>query len=545
MKRISILVLALLTVVGCKEVNQVNEVRTTSFSWNSATIYFLLPDRFYNADHTNDLNFERTKEAAVLRGFEGGDLKGITKKINEGYFTNLGINAIWFTPVVEQIHDATDEGTGLTYGYHGYWAKDWTSIDPNFGDFNDLQELVETAHQKGIRIILDVVANHTGPVTAIDPVWPSDWVRTEPACDYSNYEMTTACTLVENLPDILTESNQEVALPEALISKWKAEGRYEQELKELESYFSKTGYKRTPNAYLVKWLTDYVRELGIDGYRVDTAKHASENVWVMLREQADQAFATWKEENPSKVLDQTPFYMTGEVSGYTISNGLSYDFGDKIVDYYNNAGFNSLINFGLKNEADQPYEEIFSKYNDILHNELKGYSVLNFLSSHDEAHPYDSTRAKSFRAANVLLLTPGASQVYYGDESNRPLKVAGAIGDANLRSLMNWEDIENDIAIQENLVHWQKVGKFRANHPAIGAGHHQMLSESPYSFSRILNQDKVIIGLDLSIGIKSITVGSVFADGVLVTDAYSGNSAVVKNGTVEIDSPYSLVLLSE
>jgi alpha-amylase len=60
-------------------------------------------------------------------------IKGITKKIDEGYFDKLGINAIWFTPIVEQIHDAVDEGTGLSYPFHGYWARDWTALDPNFG----------------------------------------------------------------------------------------------------------------------------------------------------------------------------------------------------------------------------------------------------------------------------------------------------------------------------------------------------------------------------------------------------------------------------
>lgn len=544
MKRLSIIAVALLTMVSCKETNQ-QQVPTSStpFLWSAATVYFLLPDRFYNADSSNDVNFNRTKEAAFLRGFEGGDLKGITKKIEQGYFTDLGVNAIWFTPVVEQIHDATDEGTGLTYGYHGYWAKDWTTIDPNFGNMDDLKELVDTAHQNQIRIILDVVANHTGPVTEMDPVWPSNWVRTEPACDYSNYQMTTACTLVKNLPDVLTESNQEVSLPELLVDKWKSEDRYDQEIKELEMFFNQTGYKKTPNAYLVKWLTDYVRELGIDGFRVDTAKHATENVWMMLREQADEAFAVWKQNNPSKVLDDNPFFMTGEVSGYSISNGLNYNFGDKIVDYFNNAGFNSLINFGLKNDADLPYEVLFSKYNSLLQNELSGYSVLNFLASHDEGHPYDIERSNSSRAANVLLLSPGASQIYYGDESNRPLIIEGANGDANLRSNMNWDAIANDASVQANLLHWQKLGQFRAKHPAVGAGRHQMISESPYSFSRILNNDKVVVGLDLSTGIKTISVGSVFEEGETLSDDYSGSTAVVSNGNVTINSPFSIVLL--
>ena len=89
-------------------------------------------------------------------------MAGITEKIREGYFTELGINAIWFTPVVEQIHGDTDEGTGNTYAYHGYWARDWTTLDPNFGTYQDLEELVETAHEHGIRILMDVVINHTG-----------------------------------------------------------------------------------------------------------------------------------------------------------------------------------------------------------------------------------------------------------------------------------------------------------------------------------------------------------------------------------------------
>ncbi|MEP2237540.1 MAG: alpha-amylase family glycosyl hydrolase, partial [Maribacter sp.] len=139
--------------------------KNPNFQWEAATVYFLLTDRFNNGNTANDLNFERDEETGKLRGFLGGDIQGITDKINEGYFTDLGVNAIWFTPVVEQIHGATDEGTGNTYGYHGYWAKDWTALDPNFGTNKDLDILIKTAHKNGIRILLDVVLNHTGPIT--------------------------------------------------------------------------------------------------------------------------------------------------------------------------------------------------------------------------------------------------------------------------------------------------------------------------------------------------------------------------------------------
>lgn len=74
---------------------------------------------------------------------------------------------------------------------------------------------------------MDAVINHTGPVTPSDVKWPDEWVRTGPRCTYKGYESTITCTLVDNLPDIKTESTQDVGLPPHLMAKWKAEGRYE------------------------------------------------------------------------------------------------------------------------------------------------------------------------------------------------------------------------------------------------------------------------------------------------------------------------------
>src|SRR6218665_1226585 len=293
----------------------------TPFIWEGASVYFLLTDRFNNGDKSNDVNFNRNKKTGKLRGFEGGDIKGISQKIDEGYFDKLGINAIWFTPIVEQIHGGVDEGTGLSYGFHGYWTRDWTKLDPNFGTEKDLAELVQKAHDHGIRIILDGVINHTGPVTEIDSVWPDDWVRTGPQCDYKTFDGTTACTLVKNLPDILTESNQNVELPAFLVEKWRAEGRYEQEIKELDEFFKRTGYPRAPRYYIIKWLTDYINDFGIDGYRADTVKHTDVNVWSDFKIQCDYAFENWKKNNPSKVLDNNKFYTIAEVYNYGISSG--------------------------------------------------------------------------------------------------------------------------------------------------------------------------------------------------------------------------------
>ena len=518
------------------------------FVWENANVYFLLIDRFNNGDKTNDFSYNRTKPTAKLRGFEGGDIRGIIQKLDEGYFTNLGITAIWMTPVVEQILDGVDEGTGLTYGFHGYWTRDWSALDKSFGTRKDLAELVTKAHAKGIRIMLDAVVNHTGPVTVQDAVYPNDWVRTSPKCVYNSYDTYINCTLVENLPDVKTESNENVALPPFLIEKWKKEGRYEEEVAELDAFFKKTGYPRAPKYYIMKWLADYILDFGIDGYRVDTVKHTTEDVWSDFKKVCDMSFTEFKKNNPKKVLDNNSFFTVGEVYGYNIGGKRIFDFGDKKVDYFAH-GFSSLINFDFRNEAKMNYEPLFSKYSDILNGDLKGKSVMNYVSSHDDGYPFDKKREKTFESGTKLLLAPGISQVYYGDESARSLDIAGTEGDATLRSFMNWDDIKNNLKTIEVQKHWQKLGNFRANHPAIGAGIHKQISQNPYVFSRIYNDkkysDKVVVGLDLPIGKKEISVGTIFKNGDKVTDCYSGKTAIVTNRKAIIDSEFGILLLEK
>ena len=532
---------------ACKK-EMTSKTTNKPFFWESATVYFLLIDRFNNGSKSNDYNYNRNKPTGKLRGFEGGDIRGVIQKLDEGYFDKLGINAIWMTPVVEQIHDGVDEGTGYSYAFHGYWTRDWSALDPSFGTRADLAELVEKAHARGIRIMLDAVINHTGPVTSEDSVYPNDWVRTSPKCAYNSYETYINCTLVENLPDVKTESNENVALPTFLAEKWKKEGRYEKEVASLDAFFKKTGYPRAPKYYIMKWLSDYVTEFGIDGYRVDTAKHTTEDVWSDFKKVCDAAFAEYKKNNPSKVLDNAPFFTVGEVYGYTIGGKKLYDFGDKKVNYFEN-GFTSLINFDFRNEAKMDYEPLFSKYNDILQNDLKGNTVMNYVSSHDDSYPFDKKREKTFESATKLLLAPGISQVYYGDESARSLDIEGTQGDATLRSFMNWNDIDDNSKTQDVLAHWQKLGTFRSNHPSVGGGKHNQITAKPYVFSRTFTQaeytDKVVIGLDLPKGEKEIAVGTIFADGTKVKDAYSGKTAIVTNGKVNLNTAFRILLLEQ
>ena len=195
------------------------------------------------------------------------------------------------------------------------------------------------------------------------------------------------------------------------------------------------------------------------------------------------------------------------------------------------------------------YEELFSKYSNILQNDLKGNTVMNYVSSHDDGYPYDKKREKTFESGTKLLLAPGISQVYYGDESARSLDIEGTQGDATLRSNMNWDDIANNASTKEVMSHWQKLGLFRKRHPAVGAGVHAQISASPYVFSRTFAKgkytDKVVVGLDLVKGEKSISVGTIFPNGSKVKDAYSGKTATVIKGKVTFNTDFDILLLEK
>jgi alpha-amylase len=529
-------------------------VAEPSTFWNSATVYFLLIDRFHNGNTRNDRALGRAQDGAVLRSFAGGDLAGVLQKIEDGYFDSLGVSAIWMTPFVEQIHAGVDEGTGKTYGYHGYWTRDWTAVDPAFGTEDDLRAVVDAAHRHGIRVLMDAVINHSGPPTSQDPAWPEDWVRTGPNCSYKSYTTTVDCTLVATLPDIRTDRDAPVDLPRALLEKWTREGRREAEVAELATFFRRTGYPRAPRYYLIKWLTDWVRELGFDGYRLDTAKHFEPEVSAELKQEAQKALADWRRTHRAELGDYTPtmstlpFYMVGEVYGWETSHGREYNFGDRTVDFFSH-GYDALIDFGFKSDTGSS-DKLFTRYSAAINRgTLDGVSILKYLSSHDDGSPYDRERKDPLGAGTRLLLAPGGAQIYYGDELARPLLVDGAEGDANLRSTMNWEDLARGGTTARVLEHWRKLGRFRRAHPAVGAGVHRTHQVKPYIFSRTLEvdgrTDRVLVAMDQAKGAKRISVFGAFPEGTRLVDGYSGVRGTVKNGVMSVTTASGLVLLAE
>ena len=487
------------------------------FDWHNATVYFVLTDRFENGDPSNDQSYGRHKDGmAEIGTFHGGDLRGLTNKLD--YLQQLGVNALWISAPFEQIHGWVGGGTKGDfphYAYHGYYTQDWTNLDANIGREADLRTLVDSAHQRGIRILFDVVMNHTGYATLADmqefqfgalylsgdevkktlgerwsdwkPAagqtwhsfndyinfsdktgwdkwWGKNWIRTDIG-DYDNPGFDDLTMSLAFLPDIKTESTTASGLPVFYKNKMDTHA------KAIDGY--------TPRDYLTHWLSQWVRDYGIDGFRVDTAKHVELPAWQQLKTEASAALREWKKANPDKALDDKPFWMTGEAWGHGVMQS----------DYYRH-GFDAMINFDYQEQAakavdclaqmDTTWQQMAEK--------LQDFNVLSYLSSHDTR----LFREGGNKAAELLLLAPGAVQIFYGDESSRPFGPTGSDPLQGTRSDMNWQDVSGKSAA--SVAHWQKISQFRARHPAIGAGKQTTLSmKQGYGFVREHGDDKVLV----------------------------------------------------
>jgi len=143
-------------------------------------------------------------------------------------------------------------------------------------------------------------------------------------------------------------------------------------------------------------------------------------------------------------------------------------------------------------------------------------------------------------------MAPGGVQIYYGDELARPMYAGERVyGDAHMRSFMNWQDLKS-ASTQAILAHWQKLGKFRQAHQAVGLGKHQQLNESPYIFTRDLKgSNSVLIAKDLPKGEKTISAYQRFNNGDVVFDHYSNQSAVVSDDKITLNTDFNYLLIAK
>ena len=145
---------------GCMDFKSVEgdqPISTHVADWRDEVIYQIMVDRFADGDRGNDYRVDRTAPAR----YHGGDWLGIEDHL--GYLQHLGVTALWISPIVKNVE--TDAGVD---GYHGYWAQDFTQLNPHFGNLAALRNLVKAAHDRGMKVILDIVVNHLGQLFYYD-----------------------------------------------------------------------------------------------------------------------------------------------------------------------------------------------------------------------------------------------------------------------------------------------------------------------------------------------------------------------------------------
>ena len=558
------------------------------FTWDNVNAYFVLTDRFYNGDETNDHSYSRKNGLSGdenVATFHGGDLAGLTQKLD--YFDKLGVNAIWITAPYEQAHGwVSGKGQKFPhYAFHGYYTLDWSSMDQNMGTVEELRTFVNACHSKGIRVIMDIVMNHVGYNNTQDMVtfkhgytehtdgwlekalnpqtgnvewfandtvkWDNDlwdiswfgpWIRSFGYTSGSEYGGSCG-----GLPDVKTELTSSVGIAPVHNTKWNSVDTAEYKASYYNpsvadtDWLSINGNYRTdmnvaPADYQVAWLSAWVREVGIDGFRCDTAKHVEPFRWGQLKDACTAALEAWRNDSTKSKLyngvdtgaadwDES-FWMTGECFGWTAIGGSG-------GEYYGTGKFDSMINFsyngsqGGGTSSSYPSSSDWDKYLSINtakkddDNNGNLNNVLTYLSSHDTklCRPSDA-----MAQGTMFTLLPGGIQIYYGDESSRPQAYLGC-GDTDMmtRGDMNWDEIEGSKKAQ--VAHWGKVGNFRKYNPAVGAG---VGSGTKRTYSGAAGENKVAIGIDGT----SVDVKELFADGTTVYNWYDGTSAKVSGGKV-------------
>lgn len=274
-------------------------------------IYFVLPDRFENGDRANDRG--GLKGGPLQHGFDpthkgfyhGGDLKGLTARLD--YIQNMGVTAIWFAPIFKNKPVQGKPGEESA-GYHGYWVTDFTSVDPHFGTNAEFKAFVDAAHARGMKVYMDIITNHTADVIdyaegeangyayrskgeypfsrrggpdseAINPGFagdnnpdPANWARlTDPAFAY-----TPVVRAEEKDVKVPAWLNDVTLYHNRGNSHWVGESS-------VYGDFSGLDDLATENPRVVagmieifgEWIDDY----GIDGFRIDTAKHVNPQFW--------------------------------------------------------------------------------------------------------------------------------------------------------------------------------------------------------------------------------------------------------------------------
>lgn len=468
------------------EVTARNKKNADDFDWDESVIYFMVTDRFFDGNESNNTaSGEKTYGKNNAGLYHGGDFAGITQKLD--YLENLGINTIWITPIVENILGVTVTDTGkedvpYNAAYHGYWASDFTKLNPTLGTKEEFQTLIDQAHNRGIRIMVDIVVNHAGYDTDF-----GDMIRSgEDIVSGSDQKDS-----LSNLPDFRTEDP-------------------------------------AVSAQLVKWQTQWVKDFGIDYFRVDTVKHVENDTWAELKN------ALTKTDPNFKMIGE---YAGGGYAsnGNTLGTGemdsdLDFDFNDQAANFVK-GNISSVENF-------------LASRNSALNNT---YMTGQFLGSHDEdgfkqklldgGMKEDAATAASMVAASLQITAKGQPVIYYGEEigltglNNYPYQTN--------RYDFDWSMVNND---NKTYQHYKKMLSIRNAYTDVFArGDRKTIlasDENGYDIvSRSYQGTKLYVGLNIKGAAQTVEVPVSESNGTVLEDLYSKTSYTVNNGKVEVTIP--------
>lgn len=426
--------------------------------WSKESIYFLMIDRFRDADPNNNQNVTK----GDIRGWHGGDIAGVMEKLD--YIKGLGFTAIWITPHVKN--------TGRDY--HGYGAVDFKDVDPHFGDLAKMKEFVSEAHKKGLKVIFDIVVNHTGPQSPLVTEHP-DWFH--PKCDIANWsdEKQVQNCWIYALPDF-DQSKPEV------------------------------------RTYILDYSKFWIDQTGVDGFRLDTVRHVP----------AD--FFAWYSAELQKV--KPGFWLIGEV----------WESGPAKLAVYQKAGVNALLDFPIAETARKVFAKdsgfaLLAGVNKQVEQTMPDPKAMGgFLDNHDM--PRFMSEAKDDKINRLKLgLTYlfGARPIpilYAGTE----VGMEGA-NDPYNRVDFPWDDQKNPDV--QALV--KRLNEVRKASPALQSGEtvDLLIETKQYAFARKAGDDLAIVALNnqadsFSSAVPVTDLG--LKDGTVLVDQISGAKVKVANG---------------
>jgi glycosidase len=390
-------------------------VEDEPFDWRDAVIYMVLIDRFRDGEPGN--NAPPAPEAAPSARYQGGDLAGLRAAIEEGYFDDLGVRALWLSPVqtnARRVH--VEDGHGIT-AYHGYWPVRARAVDERLGTADELRAVVAAAHRRGLRVLMDFVINHVHQDHEDVELHP-DWFRRgcrcgDPGCDWT--ERRLECLFARYLPDV----------------NW-------QHPAGSERFLSDALY----------WLESF----DLDGLRVDAVKHVEDlairNLAVRVRERLEVAGQqlylvgeTAMGWGQHKIEDSLKEYET--ISRYLGEHGLDGQFDfvlfhavSSSVFAHDQYGMVHLDYWTRMSRDHYPEDAVMSPFLGS-HDTSRLISRMTYRGQ-DPAHPKelvehkwpeqglplapadDEPYQRAALALCWLLAIPGAPLLYYGDEYGEP-----------------------------------------------------------------------------------------------------------------------------